>query len=45
MEKDKLKQLINNQKKNYTLDQQFYINNEIFDLDIKNIFYRQWVFV
>jgi len=40
-----LKNLIKQQKKNYTLDQAFYTNDYIFDLDIKNIFSKQWVFV
>ena len=40
-----LKKLIRNQKPNYTLDQAFYVNDYIFDLDIKNIFSKQWVFV
>ena len=40
-----LKNLIRSQKTNYTLDQEFYVNDHIFDLDIKNIFSKQWVFV
>ena len=37
--------LIQKQKSNFSLDQEFYINQHIFDLDIKNIFSKQWVFV
>ena len=33
-----LKTLIHKQKLNFSLDQEFYINQDIFDLDIKNIF-------
>ena len=40
-----LKTLIHKQKPNFSLDQEFYINQDIFDLDIKNIFSKQWVFV
>ena len=40
-----LKNLIKQQKENYTLDQAFYTDDYIFDLDIKNIFSKQWVFV
>ena len=40
-----LKKLISKQKLNYPLDQEFYVNDHIFDLDIKNIFSKQWVFV
>ena len=45
MKKTEIKNLIKKQKSNYTLDQQFYTNDDIFDLDLKNIFYNQWVFV
>ena len=45
MKKTKLKNLINQQKINHTLDQEFYTNDDIFDIDLKNIFYKQWVFV
>ena len=37
--------LIKNQKANLTLDQAFYVDDYIFDLDVKNIFSKQWVFV
>ena len=40
-----LQTLIRSQKPNHTLDQKFYTNNEIFELDLKNIFSKQWVFV
>ena len=33
-----LKKLIKQQKPNFTLDQEFYLDDYIFDLDIKNIF-------
>tara|TARA_B100001123_G_C15252653_1_gene1003395 strand:- start:311 stop:1543 length:1233 start_codon:yes stop_codon:yes gene_type:complete len=45
MEKTEIKNLIKNQKLNHTLDQQFYVDDDIFNLDVKNIFYKQWVFV
>tara|TARA_Y100000590_G_scaffold411233_1_gene505067 strand:- start:1028 stop:2263 length:1236 start_codon:yes stop_codon:yes gene_type:complete len=45
MEKNEIKSLIEKQKKDHTLDQQFFTDNDIFELDIKKIFSRQWVFV
>ena len=45
MNNDILKNLIKKQKSNYTLDQEFYVDDYIFNLDIKNIFSKQWVFV
>ena len=45
MNNDYLKKLIHKQKLNFSLDQEFYVNQHIFDLDIKNIFSKQWVFV
>ena len=45
MNKDYLKKLIHKQKLNFSLDQEFYVNQHVFDLDIKNIFSKQWVFV
>ena len=45
MNNSDLKHLIQKQKSNFSLDQEFYINQHIFDLDIKNIFSKQWVFV
>ena len=38
MNKTDLKNLIQKQKSNFTLDQEFYVNEDIFDLDIKKIF-------
>ena len=40
-----LKNLIHKQKLNFSLDQEFYVNQDIFELDVKNIFSKQWVFV
>ncbi|HJL58645.1 MAG: aromatic ring-hydroxylating dioxygenase subunit alpha [Pelagibacteraceae bacterium] len=40
-----IKDLIKHQKINHSLDRPFYVNDKIFDLDIKNIFSKQWVFV
>ena len=40
-----IKGLIKHQKINYSLDQLFYVNDKIFELDLKNIFSKQWVFV
>ena len=37
MENSQIKSLINHQKSNYTLDQQFYIDDKIFKLDLENI--------
>ena len=45
MNNSELKTLIKKQKTNYSLDQEFYVSQHIFDLDIKNIFSKQWVFV
>ena len=45
MKKKEIKNLIRKQKIDHTLDQEFYVNDEIFELDIKNIFSKQWVFV
>ena len=45
MNNDNLKKLIKKQKSNFTLDQEFYVDDYIFYLDIKNIFSKQWVFV
>ena len=32
-----LKNLIHKQKLNFSLDQEFYVNQDIFELDVKNI--------
>ena len=45
MDNLEIKNLIKKQKINHSLDQEFYINDDIFDLDIQNIFNKQWVFV
>ena len=45
MNNSDLKTLIKKQKTNYSLDQEFYVSQHIFDLDVKNIFSKQWVFV
>ena len=37
--------LINSQKKNFPLDQKFYVDNIIFEKDIEHIFSNQWVFI
>ena len=41
MNKTDLKNLIQKQKSNFTLDQEFYVNQDIFDIDIKNIFSKK----
>ena len=45
MNNSELKTLIRSQKPNHTLDQKFYTDDDIFELDLKNIFSKQWVFV
>ena len=45
MNNKELQTLIKSQKANHTLDQKFYIDDDIFELDLKNIFSKQWVFV
>ncbi|MDG2342592.1 MAG: aromatic ring-hydroxylating dioxygenase subunit alpha [Cytophagales bacterium] len=37
--------LINSQKQKFPLEQPFYVNKKIFELDLKTFFYNQWVFV
>ncbi|MEC7857944.1 MAG: aromatic ring-hydroxylating dioxygenase subunit alpha [Bacteroidota bacterium] len=37
--------LINSQKQKFPLEQPFYVDKEIFELDLKTFFYNQWVFV
>ncbi|PDH42633.1 MAG: hypothetical protein CND83_01305 [Rhodothermaeota bacterium MED-G19] len=37
--------LINSQKQKFPLEQPFYVNKEIFELDLETFFYNQWVFV
>ena len=43
--KSELINLINNQKDNFPLEQSFYTNQEIYDLDINNILFNQWIFI
>ena len=43
--KSKLVDLIKKQKDNFPLDQSFYIDKDIYDIDLKNIFFNQWIFV
>ena len=38
-------QLINSQKDNFPLDQSFYIDSDIYDIDLETFFYNQWIFV
>ncbi len=40
-----LKKLIKQQKPNFTLDQEFYVDEYIFDLDIKNILLKEEILV
>ena len=40
MKKKEIKNLITKQKINHTLDQLYYINDDIFDLDVNHIFYK-----
>ena len=37
--------LINSQKENFPLDQTFYVNKKIFELDLEIFFFNQWIFV
>jgi len=45
MEKNQIKSLIKSQKSNHSLDQQFYVDDIIFKLDLENFFFKQWVFI
>ena len=38
-------QLINSQKDNFPLDQSFYVDKKIYELDLEIFFYNQWIFV
>ena len=40
---EKLEQLINNQIKDWSLDQKFYKDEEIFNLEIENIYMNSWL--
>ena len=37
--------LISDQKENFPLDQQFYTDPSIYDIDLETFFYNQWIFV
>ena len=45
MDKNQIKSLIKSQKSNHSLDQQFYVDEIIFKLDLENFFFKQWIFV
>lgn len=47
MKKDysQLLKLINKQKDNFPLDQSFYVNSDIYNIDLETFFYNQWIFV
>ena len=38
-------ELISNQEENFPLDQQFYTDPSIYDIDLETFFYNQWIFV
>ena len=38
-------ELISNQKENFPLDQQFYTDPSIYNIDSETFFYNQWIFV
>ena len=38
-------EVISNQKENFPLDQQFYTDPSIYDIDLETFFYNQWIFV
>ena len=38
-------ELISDQKENFPLDQQFYTDPSIYDIDLETFFYNQWIFV
>ena len=40
-----LKGIINKQKSNFPLDQVFFKDQKIFDLDLKTFFFNQWIIV
>ena len=40
---EKLEQLINNQIKDWSLDQKFYKDKEIFNLEIEKIYMNSWL--
>ena len=43
--KSKLIDLIKKQKDKFPLSQSFYTDKDIYDIDLKNIFFNQWIFV
>ena len=44
-EKSSLKQLIKSQKPNFPLEQHFYMDPTIFNLDMETFFFNQWIIV
>ena len=40
-----IKELLNNQQEDWSLDQKFYKDKSIFDLEKHNIFYNSWIFI
>ncbi|MEE3112660.1 MAG: Rieske 2Fe-2S domain-containing protein, partial [Bacteroidota bacterium] len=44
-EKSSLKQLIKSQKPNFPLEQRFYMDPTIFNLDMETFFFNQWIIV
>ncbi len=39
-----IQELVANRQKGFSLEQPFYINQEIFELDIRNVYMRHWLF-
>ncbi|MCB6183271.1 aromatic ring-hydroxylating dioxygenase subunit alpha [Leeia sp. TBRC 13508] len=42
---DKVRELVNNRKPGYSLDAPFYASQEVFDIDMKEIFGKHWIYV
>ena len=42
---DKLKELVELQRPGYTLDQQFYTDPDIFEIDLNTFFLNHWIFI
>ncbi len=40
-----IRELLNNQQEDWSLDQRFYKDTSIFDLEKHNIFYNSWIFI
>ena len=40
-----IRELLNNQQEDWSLDQKFYKDTSIFDLEKHNIFYNSWIFI